>query len=64
MQSWQIAEKYVEDTIEECKCEYSHPWVATVSILQCELSRIMIELQVYSPQVYELVSKRLIKKGS
>lgn len=63
MESWEIANKFVDVTLDKCTKEHSeYGYAGCVGILQGTLSGIMIELDVYFPEAYEKISKQLLNK--
>lgn len=62
MDSRQIIDKFVNNSIQECRAEYgANYWPAVVSDLRSELSIIMTSLNIYAPDAYEMVVKNLRK---
>lgn len=63
MESWEIANKFVDVTLERCKeSDPIYAYSGCVGALQATLSGIMIELDVCFPQAYERISQKLLNK--
>jgi hypothetical protein len=63
MESWQIANRFVDVTLEKCReQDPEYCYARCVGSLQGTLSSIMIDLSICFPEAYEKISNKLLTK--
>jgi len=63
MESWEIANKFVDTTLDKCKKDHGdYAYAGCVGTLQGVLGSIMIDLSVCFPEAYEKISQKLLSQ--